>query len=134
MKKKLFPIGKPLRLLHGKHNYTFECNLPPDLPTSIEGIVNLISTFQVVFFINIFPFLGDSGHIRYVVRIVLELKSWPHQIKFEEPFTVLQPRDLNLFPSLRVMYFYFLYSFYYILVHRNHCELNILLYIPNNYP
>ncbi|KAG4080276.1 hypothetical protein HA402_010768 [Bradysia odoriphaga] len=85
LNSKLYLVGsdednsKPIRLLHGKHDYSFDCRIPAKLPTSVEG---------------------KYGHIRYIARIVLNLTSWPNQMKFEEPFTVIRPRDLNLHPSL----------------------------------
>lgn len=73
------PVGT-LRLNPGVHNYTFQCMLPPELPTSVEGLY---------------------GHIRYIVRVVLDFRLHP-ETKFEEPFTVIKMINLNASPVLRV--------------------------------
>lgn len=74
-----------IRLPSGNHNYTFECNLPTTLPTSIEG---------------------GCGHIRYMSRVVIDIPFWPSKI-FTQPFTVIKPIDLNTVPILRVNKFDF---------------------------
>lgn len=64
----------------GTYNYTFQCNLPIGLPTSVEGV---------------------HGYIRYSVTLNLDRPLWPDQ-EFEEGFTVIKPVNLNDQPTLRV--------------------------------
>lgn len=67
-------------LVPGVYNYTFQCNLPIGLPTSVEGI---------------------HGHIRYSATVTLIRPMWTDQ-EFEEGFTVIKPVDLNDQPQLFV--------------------------------
>lgn len=55
------------------YKYTFQCDLPETLPTSIEG---------------------EIGYVRYVVAVHLDRPMWPDQI-FEEAVTVIKPLYLN---------------------------------------
>lgn len=64
----------------GDYKYSFHCNLPPGLPTSLEA---------------------ETGYIRYKVRIVLDIALWPDQ-EYETIFTVIRPLNLNFDPALRV--------------------------------
>lgn len=64
----------------GVYNYEFHCNLPAELPTSMEG---------------------DTGHIRYLTRVVVDIPMWL-DARFEEIFTVIKQLDLNSDPALRV--------------------------------
>lgn len=66
----------------GTHSYTFECMLPSDLPTSVEG---------------------KHGHIRYIASIVVDGIHSGKKI-FDVPFTVIRPFDLNCNSELRVIY------------------------------
>lgn len=68
-------------LVPGVYNYTFQCNLPIGLPTSVEGI---------------------HGHIRYSATVSLIRPMWTDQ-EFEEGFTVIKPVDLNDQPQLFVI-------------------------------
>lgn len=51
---------------------------------------------------------GDCGYIRYVAKVVFDTSMWADW-KFEEPFTVIRPIDLNNTPSLRVIYLNLVY-------------------------
>lgn len=75
----------------GTYNYNFECMLPPGLPTSVEG---------------------RYGHVRYNIRVVIDRPLWSDK-QFKVPFTVIRPVNINDFPSLRVMNFYFNFHYYY---------------------
>lgn len=66
----------------GIHHYTFECFLPAELPTSMEG---------------------NHGHIRYNACVVMDIPMWPDK-EFDCPFTVVKLIDLNLNPVLRVRF------------------------------
>ena len=66
----------------GVYNYTFQCQLPPGLPTSLEG---------------------EIGHVRYRVRVILDIPLWIDK-KFEKGFTVIRPFDLNSNQHLRVSF------------------------------
>lgn len=70
-----------LRLESGAYVYTFQCVLPPNLPTSIET---------------------TCGYIRYTARVVIDNPRWPDKT-FAVPFTVIKTVDLNKFPTLRVI-------------------------------
>lgn len=50
------------------------------------------------------------GHIRYVVKVVLERPIWLDK-EFSEMFTVIKPLNLNLYPDLKV----------FLLVYRHNC-------------
>ncbi|XP_055324776.1 arrestin domain-containing protein 17-like [Sitodiplosis mosellana] len=67
------------RLAAGIHNYSFECDLPTSLPTTMES---------------------ENGYIRYVARVVFDIPLWPSKI-ITQPFTVIKPVDLNTVPTLR---------------------------------
>lgn len=69
-----------MNLKPATYNYPFICELPFDLPTSLEG---------------------NHGHVRYTVSVILDRPMWPDQ-KFEEPFTVIRPVDLNEHMELKV--------------------------------
>ena len=72
--------GSTIELMPGLHRYQFSCMLPPMLPTSIEA---------------------QHGHIRYVVKVVLE-RSWKFDLTYTTAFTVLKQLDLNYEnPTLR---------------------------------
>lgn len=68
----------------GLYEYNFQCDLPSQLPTSVEG---------------------KYGHIRYTARVVLDIPMWP-DTEFKERFTVIKPFDLNKDRSLRVIHNY----------------------------
>lgn len=71
---------RKFKLAPGVHNYTFECVLPSDLPTSFEA---------------------KHGHIRYCARFVVDI-IYPCRKICELPFFVIKPFDLNLNPILHV--------------------------------
>lgn len=64
----------------GVYNYDFQIQLPPELPTSIEGVF---------------------GYIRYVACVTIDhpVERDPY---FETTFTVIKPLNLNDNPSYRV--------------------------------
>ncbi|XP_055296146.1 arrestin domain-containing protein 3-like [Sitodiplosis mosellana] len=68
-----------VRLSPGTYSYTFQCLLPPNLPTSLET---------------------EYGYIRYTARVVLDVPTWSDK-SFAVPFTVIKMVDLNNFPRLR---------------------------------
>lgn len=74
-----------IRLMPGTYNYTFQCMLPSNLPTSVEG---------------------EIGYIRYTARVVVDIPMWPDD-KFEVPFTVIKAINLNAIPGLRVIHSFF---------------------------
>lgn len=65
----------------GNYKYNFQCNLPAELPTSVEG---------------------GYGYIRYTARVVLDIPLWT-DTEFKERFTVIKPLDLNQDPALHVI-------------------------------
>lgn len=73
-------LSGEVQLMPGTHKYTFQCQLPNELPTSAEG---------------------RYGHVRYNVRVVIDRPMWPDK-KFKVPFTVIKAINLSEFPSLRV--------------------------------
>lgn len=70
-----------IQLAAGTHQYSFQCYLPTDLPSSVEG---------------------EFGYIRYQMTVVFEVAFWPEQ-EFITPFTVIKPLNLNDSPMLRVI-------------------------------
>lgn len=70
-----------MELLPGTYNYNFDFIVPLELPTSYEG---------------------EFGHIRYTLRVGLDIPMRPVK-EFEELFTVIRPIDLNYNPSLSVI-------------------------------
>lgn len=72
--------GEPMTLMPDVYKYAFSCQLPEDLPTSLEG------TF---------------GSIRYVAIVTINVPIWPDKI-FEKPFTVIKPVNLNEMFELKV--------------------------------
>lgn len=79
-----YKITDDFRLPPGNYNYSFQCMLPPGLPTSFEGQI---------------------GYIRYTARVVLDIPLWPDKT-FDVPFTVIKAINLNDDPSLRVILFF----------------------------
>lgn len=80
LKERTFLIEGEITLHTGHYSYNFSCNLPLDLPTSVESKV---------------------GNIRYAAKIVLDCLNQPGQ-KHEEFFTVIRPLNLNVDPIHRV--------------------------------
>lgn len=66
----------------GMHVHTFQCMLPPDLPSSI---------------------LREVGHIKHNVQIVVDTPMCMNKV-FTEEFIVIKSIDLNLNPSARVIF------------------------------
>lgn len=69
----------------GTYHYTFEFTLPSDVPSSIKG---------------------KYGYIKHNVRVVLDVPLWVNK-EFKEQFTLMKALNLNNFPPLRVIYFFF---------------------------
>lgn len=67
-------------LRQGLHEYTFQCMLPHQLPSSFEG---------------------EYGHVRYTASVLLTFHLWPDK-KFKTPFTVIKATNLNTNQALRV--------------------------------
>lgn len=66
----------------GEYVYNFELQLPLELPSSFEG---------------------DFGNIRYGASVTIII-PWGFDDKIIESFTVIRALDLNLYPSLKVIY------------------------------
>lgn len=64
----------------GHYSYNFSCNLPPNLPTTVDA---------------------EFGYIRYMAKVVLDIPLWPDK-EFEKVFNVVKPLNLNSDPSYRV--------------------------------
>lgn len=64
----------------GTHTYNFQCNLPAELPTSVEG---------------------NIGYIRYTARVVVDVPM-AFDKDFKQGFTVIRPLNLNNNPEMRV--------------------------------
>ncbi len=73
-------IGDPIEIPQGIHTYGFSCDLPVNLPSSMEG---------------------TYGSIRYKVIITFDISNWSDKV-FEAGFTVLKTCNLNDFPELKV--------------------------------
>lgn len=87
--KKKPHLGEPIEIPQGIHTYGFSCDLPFNLPSSMEG---------------------TYGSIRYKVIITFEIPNYPDKI-FEAGFTVLKTCNLNDFPELKVHYLLLLNNF-----------------------
>lgn len=72
--------GEPITLKPDVYKYSFSCQLPEDLPSSLEG------TF---------------GSIRYAAIVTINVPIWPDKI-FEKPFSVIKPVNLNEMFELKV--------------------------------
>lgn len=72
--------GNSFDLTPGTYNYTFTCYLPPTLPTSCEG---------------------GHGEIRYEVIVTID-RPFMFDNVFKQGFTIIQPLNLNLDPSLKI--------------------------------
>lgn len=70
-----------MKILPGAHRFPFECHLPPNLPTSVEGRI---------------------GHIRYSARVIIDVPMWRNK-EFAQSFTVYRAIDLNADPRMRVI-------------------------------
>lgn len=69
----------------GTHKFEFQCVIPFDLPSSVEGSI---------------------GHIRYTASVIVDIPMWQSK-EFHEQFAVIKTIDLNDYPMLRVIYFVF---------------------------
>lgn len=69
----------------GSYSYNFHCNLPTNLPSSLEA---------------------QNGHIRYTVRVVLDRPILHMNQQFAKLVTVIKPLDLNAEPALQVRYWF----------------------------
>lgn len=78
-----------IELKAGDYHYTFQSDLPADLPSSFEG---------------------EYGHIRYRTCVVLDIPMWPDK-EFEDPFSVIKTFNLNENPSLTLRVILFLNVF-----------------------
>lgn len=72
--------GEPITLKPDEYVYTFSCELPDDLPTSLQG---------------------TYGNIKYVAVVTISVPSTPDKT-FEEDFTVIKPVNLNEMFELKV--------------------------------
>lgn len=77
----IFTLTGEIVIQPGVYSYMFQCSLPPGLPTSVEA---------------------ETGHIRYIAKVVLNVPGSVSDVTFEEAFTVIKPLNLNSIPSLRV--------------------------------
>lgn len=73
--------GESITLKPDVYVYNFSCQLPDDLPSSLEG------TF---------------GHIRYRAIVTINVPIWPNKV-FEKGFTVIKPVNLNEMFELKVI-------------------------------
>lgn len=76
--------GEPITLKPDVYKYDFQCQLPADLPSSLEG---------------------SFGSIRYKAILTINVPIWPDKV-FEKGFTVIKPVNL-----VCVLIVYFLCSF-----------------------
>lgn len=72
-----------IHLTPGTYKFTFESQLPAELPTSTEGC---------------------NGYIRYQMLVVFDIPIWPNKV-FDTPFTVIKPVILENMPKLHVISF-----------------------------
>lgn len=72
--------AKPSELTVGSHRYEFACQLPRNIPASLEVAY---------------------GSIRYNIKAVLDV-PWDVDKEFEIPITVHRKVDLNLEPELKI--------------------------------
>ncbi|XP_052866712.1 arrestin domain-containing protein 3-like [Anopheles cruzii] len=77
IKKKLYLAGTEngagIQLPSGALRYKFDFQIPPTVPTSMEG---------------------KYGHVRYLLQVTLE-RPWKFDHNFQKPFTVVCLADLN---------------------------------------
>lgn len=72
--------GEPILLKPDEYVYTFSCQLPDDLPTSLQG---------------------SFGTIRYTAVVTINVPLWSDKT-FEEDFTVIKTVNLNEMFELKV--------------------------------
>ena len=70
----------------GEHIYPFECDLPPNLPSSLES---------------------ELGHVRYTIKATID-RPWKFDHKVEDTFKVLSVYDLNADSRAKVICWKFL--------------------------
>lgn len=73
-------LGEPITLKPDVYKYTFSCQLPDEVPTSLEG---------------------TYGHIRYSAIVTINVPIWPDKV-FEKVFTVIKAVNLNEMFELKV--------------------------------
>lgn len=83
---KLTLLGDRIEIPAGTHSYSFSCVLPSTLPSSFEG---------------------KFGHIRYTVKITLDI-PWESNQEYETAFTIISTVDLNLNPEIKVWINFFI--------------------------
>lgn len=66
----------------GTYNFNFDCMLPSDLPSSIEGRI---------------------GSVRYVVRVIIDNTVLTNEI-FKRALNIIRPLDLNADLLFRVIH------------------------------
>lgn len=80
-----FPIvtftGK-MHLMPGIYSYRFQCVIPPNVPSSVEGSI---------------------GHIRYSACLTVDIPMFQSK-EFQQPFIVIKTIDLSNYPALRVSF------------------------------
>lgn len=72
--------GEPITLVPDVYKYDFSCQLPEDLPTSMEG---------------------TYGSIRYVAIVTVNVPIWPDKV-YRSGFTVIRAVNLNEMFELKV--------------------------------
>lgn len=72
--------GEPFTLKPDEYVYTFSCQLPDDLPTSLQG---------------------SFGSIRYTAAVTINVPLWSDKT-YEENFTVIKTVNLNDMFELKV--------------------------------
>lgn len=75
-------LGK-IRMMPGIYSYRFQCVIPPNIPSSVEGSI---------------------GHIRYSACLTIDIPMFQSK-EFQQHFVVLKTIDLNNYPVLRVSFF-----------------------------
>lgn len=81
-------------MMPGTYSYRFQCVIPPNMPTSVEGSV---------------------GHIRYSACLTIDIPMFQSK-EFQQTFYVLKTIDLNNYPMLRVSFPLFLTNSYCLIV------------------
>lgn len=69
-----------IRLMPGTYTYPFQCVIPPNVPSSVEGSI---------------------GHIRYSACLTIDIPMFQSK-EFQQQFVVIKTIDLTNHPMLRV--------------------------------
>lgn len=77
-----FDLAGKVDMQAGTYNYSFECMLPSDLPSSIEG---------------------RNGSVRYFVRVIIDNTVLTNEI-FKKTLNIIRPMDLNADLLYRVIH------------------------------